>query len=137
MPDHHGFGPAAPIFRVADLAASIRYYVDSLGFKIDWETPYIASVSRDRCCIFLAQGDQGHPGVWTWTGVPDAEALHEELKGRGARVRQGPTNFQWALEIQIEDLDGNVMRLGSEPLPDRPFGPWLDMNGKEWSRSQV
>jgi hypothetical protein len=26
-----------------------------------------------------------------------------------------PTNFPWALEMHVEDPDGNVLRLGSEP----------------------
>jgi catechol 2,3-dioxygenase-like lactoylglutathione lyase family enzyme len=127
------FGPATPIVRVADLAASIAYYVDVLGFRIDWQAPPLVSVSRDRCCLFLSQGDQGHPGGWIWTGVNDVKALHEDLRGRGARIRQAPTNFQWALEIQVADPDGNVLRFGSDPLKGVPFGPWLDMEGVLWN----
>ena len=59
------FGNAAPIFRVKNLRASLDYYVKVLGFKIDWEAAGpIASVSRDRCCIFLCEGDRGNPGSW-------------------------------------------------------------------------
>jgi predicted enzyme related to lactoylglutathione lyase len=128
------FHPAAPILRVADLRASLAYYIDILGFTIDWEAEGpMASVSRDRCCLFLTEGDQGHPGAWVWIGVADAEALHAELVAKGAKIRQPPTNFRWALEIQVEDLDGNILRLGSEPLADRPFGPWKDMHGRLWA----
>ena len=127
------FGPATPILRVADLRASVSYFVDILGFGIDWETPGFLSVSRDRCCIFLSQGDQGMPISWMWIGVADVEALHAELAAKGAKVRQPPTNFPWALEIQIEDLDGNVMRFGSDPIEGRPYGPWKDMEGKLWT----
>ena len=126
------FHPAAPILRVGDLRASVDYYVNVLGFKVDFETEWLVSVSRDRCCLFLAMGDQGHPGAWVWIGVADAEALHEELRAKGAKIRQPPTNFSWALEIQVEDLDGNVLRLGSDSIEGRPFGPWKDMNGKLW-----
>ena len=31
-----------------------------------------------------------------------------------------PTNFSWALEMHVEDPDGNVLRLGSE-LRSAPF----------------
>jgi hypothetical protein len=34
--------------------------------------------------------------------------------------------------MQVEDADGNVLRLGSEPKKDEPFGPWLDMDGRTW-----
>ena len=125
-----------PILRVESLAASIDYYVKVLGFKVDWgEDGIIASVSRDRCSIFLCEGDQGNPGSWAWIGVGDVEALFEEYRVKGARVRQPPTNFEWACEMQVEDLDGNILRLGSEPKPDRPFGPWLDMRGDRWLKS--
>lgn len=127
------FHSAAPILRVADLRASIDYYVNILGFKVDFETEWLVSVSRDRCCIFLAVGDQGNPGAWVWIGVADAEALHEELRAKGAKIRHPPTNFSWALEMQVEDLDGNVLRLGSDSIEGRPYGPWKDMDGKLWS----
>jgi catechol 2,3-dioxygenase-like lactoylglutathione lyase family enzyme len=128
------FGPATPILRVADLRASTGYYVDILGFKLDWESPYIVSVSRDRSCIFLCEGDQGNPGSWIWIGVADAQVLHDELAAKGAKIRQEPTNFWWALEIQVEDPDGNVIRLGSDPIEGRPFGPWKDMHGRLWAK---
>lgn len=126
-------GPGTPILPVADLRASVGYFVDILGFQIDWETPGFLSVSRDRCCIFLCEGGQGHPGTWMWTGVADAGALHEELVAKGAKIRQPPTNFPWALEIQVEDLDGNVLRFGSDPIEGRPYGPWKDMHGRRWA----
>ena len=37
--------------------------------------------------------------------------------------------------MQIEDLDGNVLRLGSERRKDRPEGEWLDMRGDPWVRT--
>lgn len=124
---------ATPIFRVESLRAAIDHYVNVLGFKLDWEGPGVfASVSRDRCCIFLSVGDQGHAGTWTWIGVNDADALAAELRAKGAKIRHPPTNYSWAYEMQVEDLDGNVLRFGSEPLEDQPFGEWLDMNGRVW-----
>ena len=127
------FGGACPIFRVQSLEASLDYYVRVLGFKIDWNEPEgIASVSRDRVCLFLCQGDQGNPGSWAWVGVDDAEALFHEYRAAGARVRHPPTNYWWALEMQVEDLDGNVLRLGSSPREGEPFGEWLDMHGRRW-----
>ena len=122
-----------PIFRVGNLPASIDFYVRVLGFQLDWESPgIIASVSRGRCAIFLCEGDQGNPGSWVWIGVADVERLFEDYSSKGAKVRNPPTNYPWAREMQIEDPDGNVLRLGSEPEPDAPFGPWRDMQGDLW-----
>jgi hypothetical protein len=32
-----------------------------------------------------------------------------------------PRNFEWAYEMRVEDLDGNVLRIGSEPRSDIPI----------------
>ena len=130
-----GFEGVNPILRVTDLSASLEYYVAKLGFKIDWLAPFFASVSRGKCHIFLSVGDQGHLGSWVWIGVEDADALVREYQASGARVRNPPTNFEWAYEMQIEDLDGNVLRLGSEQKTDQPEGEWLDMRGERWAKS--
>ena len=121
-----------PILRVRDVLASADYYVQRLGFKIDWQTPGFISVSRGRCHLFLCQGDQGHFGSWVWIGVEDAQALFEEYSACGAKVRHPPTNYAWAYEMQVEDLDGNVLRMGSDQKEDEPVGEWLDMNGIRW-----
>ena len=126
------FGGVNPIFRVASLVASMDYYVSRLGFKVVWQTPYFACVSRGKTSIFLSEGDQGHPGGWVWIGVDDAAAVYEEYRASSAKLRHPPTNYEWAYEMQVEDLDGNVLRLGSEPLNDQPIGEWLDMQGRRW-----
>jgi predicted enzyme related to lactoylglutathione lyase len=102
------FENVTPILRVGNIAASIDYYVSVLGFKLDWQQGLFASISRDRCRVFLCEGDQGNPGSWVWIGIGDLEALFEECKSRGAKVRHPPTNYSWAYEMQIEDLDGNL-----------------------------
>ena len=129
-------GGATPIFRVASLRASIGYYVNALGFKVNWDAGGFASVSRDRCCLFLCEGDQGHTGTWTWIGVNDTESLAAEFRQSGATIRHPPTNYAWAYEMQVEDPDGNVLRFGSDPKKDEPFGPFLDMHGRLWPPSQ-
>jgi hypothetical protein len=34
--------------------------------------------------------------------------------------------------MQVEDLDGNILRLGSDRKPGEPDGDWLDMYGDRW-----
>jgi catechol 2,3-dioxygenase-like lactoylglutathione lyase family enzyme len=127
------FEGTTPILRVRSLSESLGWYVGVLGFEVDWQDPGIfASVSRGRCTIFLCEGDQGNPGTWVWIGVGDVEMLFEQYRTRGAKIRHPPTNYAWALEMQVEDPDGHVLRFGSEPKADRPFGEWLDMRGDRW-----
>jgi catechol 2,3-dioxygenase-like lactoylglutathione lyase family enzyme len=115
------FERAEPILRVEDLAASVRYYVDVLGFtSAEWGTGTFTSVNRDGAGLYLCQGGQGHPGTWVWVGVEDVEPLYAEYSASGARIRQPPRNYPWAYEMLVEDLDGHVLRLGSEPRADLP-----------------
>lgn len=111
------FEHAEPILRVSNMPASLRYYVDVLGFRnADWGTDEFTSVARDGASIYLCRDAQGCAGTWVWVGVEDAQALFEEYRASGAKIRQGPVNRPWALEIQVEDPDGHVLRFGSEPL---------------------
>jgi len=125
-----GFEHSIPILRVRDLRASLDHYVRLLGFRVDWQAPFMAQVSRGRAALMLCEGGQGHPGTWVWIGVHDAEALFAELSASGATIRLPPTNYPWALEIHVEDPDGHVLRLGSEPRDDRPCSEWV-----AWYRS--
>jgi predicted enzyme related to lactoylglutathione lyase len=131
------FEGVTPILPVRQLEASIDYYVKVLGFTVNFIGPgKFASVSRDGCCLFLAEGDQGHPGTWAWIGVEDVESVLDDYRAKGYDCRHPPTNYSWAYEMQIEDPDGNVLRIASERRSDRPDGDsWRDMRGARWVRS--
>jgi predicted enzyme related to lactoylglutathione lyase len=110
------FEGSQPILRVENMAASLQFYVDILGFtNAPWGNDDFTAISRDGAGIYLCRAGQGRGGAWVWIGVEDAEKLHEELKALGVSIRLPPTNYSWALEMQVEDPDGNVLRLGSEP----------------------
>jgi predicted enzyme related to lactoylglutathione lyase len=64
--------------------------------------------------IYLCRGGQGQGRAWLWIGVEDVEKLHEEYEARGVAIRMPPTNYPWALEMHVEDPDGNVIRFGSD-----------------------
>ena len=116
------FERAQPILPASDLPASVRYYTEVLGFKnADWGIEFFTAVSRDAASIYLCQRGQGNPGTWAWIGVEDAGVLYAEYKANGANIRMMPKNFPWAYEFHVEDLDGNVLRLGSEPIETMPF----------------
>jgi predicted enzyme related to lactoylglutathione lyase len=107
-----------PILRVENMEASLGFYVNTLGFQnASWGNGDFTHVGRDGVGIYLCKGGQGQGKAWIWVGVEDVEKLHEEYKARGVTIRLPPTNYPWALEMQIEDPDGNVLRLGSEPKP--------------------
>lgn len=116
------FENATPILRVTSMAASVRYYVDVLGFRnAHWAHERFTSVNRDNAGIYLCLGNQGVPGTWVWVGVEDVAALFEEYRKSGAKIRLPPGNYPWAYEMHVEDPDGHVLRFGSEPRKDLPF----------------
>src|SRR5579862_1668375 len=85
---------STPILRVSNMNASLRYYVEVLGFtNAAWGTGEFTCVSRERRAgIYLCQGGQGQPGTWVWIGAEDVEALYEEFKASGAKIRHAPQN---------------------------------------------
>jgi predicted enzyme related to lactoylglutathione lyase len=113
------FEHANPILSVADMSRSLRYYIEVLGFaNADWGGDEFTCVSRDGASIYLAQGDQGHPGTWVWVGVSDVGVLHEEYTASGAVIVEPPTNYDWAYEMKVQDPDGHVLRFGSDPVSE-------------------
>ncbi len=111
-----------PILRVRKLTDSVRFYVDALGFRLDWEAGDTASVSSEGQAIMLCQGAQGHAETWVWIGIePGIDSLHKVYSARGVPIRLEPTNFSCAYEMRIEDPDGHVLRFGSGPKADMPF----------------
>ena len=130
---NHGFCAPQPIFRVKDVDASIAYYRDALGFELRWRANEgFACVARGNCSLFITDDNQSQPRMWIWIGVEDVRQLHAAYLKSGAKVRNPPNNFEWALEMQVEDLDGNVLRIGSEPEKDQPLGVWRDADGVHW-----
>ena len=55
------FECANPILRVENMQASLRFYVDALGFQnASWGNEDFTSITRDGAGIYLCRGGQGH-----------------------------------------------------------------------------
>lgn len=111
-----------PVLPVGDLARSIAFYTETLGFKLDWggaagET--VCSVSRDKRSIMLMKKEKPAEPVWVWIGAD--VALFEIFRAKGVKVVQEPRNYSWAYEMKFADPDGNILWLGSDPRKDLPF----------------
>lgn len=122
-----------PILRVSNFERSIEYYVNVLGFSLEWQDGRFGSVRRGGASVMLSEGSQGCPNTWLWFGVSDADRLHEELRARGAIIRLPPTNYPWgSRELHVFDPDRHVLRFGSESRKGEPLGEWLDEAGVRW-----
>ena len=109
-----------PQFIVPDVVASAEYYRDVLGFKIlgyFLDPPVFAMVARDDVEIHFGKSDNGAPpspnvirrGIATdaYIWVNDLDALHAELKGRGAKILEPPVLRVYnCYEMVVEDNFG-------------------------------
>ena len=115
----------SPFFIVGDLRASIAYYVDRLGFVLDFQGPagdvYYASVKRDGISIMLKtitpevlpQPNHTRHEWARWDAyiyTMDPGALFNELRERGASFVKELSFIDdglWGFEIA--DADGYVV----------------------------
>jgi hypothetical protein len=108
---------AVPILRSFDEGKAKAFYVDLLGFKVDWEHrfepdfPLYMQVSRDGLRLHVSEhhGD-ATPGSSTYIYVRHLDALLAELKARGshASIEPGPTPNMRVLTLW--DPSGNRLR---------------------------
>ena len=105
-----------PILRMLDEAKAREFYVNFLGFKIDWEhrfaenLPLYMQLSRDGCVLHLSEhyGDCV-PGSAIRIDCDDVDSLHHELsKKKYKYARPGVCDTEWGTrEMSIKDPFGN------------------------------
>lgn len=115
-----GFGGVVPVLRIQDEARAREFYVDCLGFGIEWEhrfepdLPLYLRIRRGQAVLDLSEhhGD-GTPGTVVWVPIASADALHVELSRRPhARLRPGiDRDAPGGPTIELVDPFGNVLRL--------------------------
>jgi uncharacterized glyoxalase superfamily protein PhnB len=115
---------AIPIFRIFDVAKAKEFYVDFLGFRVDWEhrfdetAPLYMQVSRDGLLLHLSEhhGD-ACPGSTAVVQTTSLEAYHREITAKGYRfMRPGIEVAPWnARVMEVIDPFGNRLRF-NEPI---------------------
>lgn len=114
---------ARPIFCVKDVEASLRFYIDKLGFTSPWSFDekgkvFVAQVERQGCAIILSSQwpDKIGKGLLFISlnvdpPTPQAEIaaldeLRAELESKGAPVKEGWWGYRL---LVIDDPDGNQL----------------------------
>jgi catechol 2,3-dioxygenase-like lactoylglutathione lyase family enzyme len=114
---------ARPVLHVSDVEASLRFYVDRLGFTIPWRfdedgKARVAQVDRGSCALILS--DQwpekvGKGLMFISLNVePETRqaqtaalnALRAELEARGVHVKDGSWGYRL---LVVDDPDGNQL----------------------------
>ena len=107
-----------PALRITDHARSKAFYVEGLGFAIDWEhrfephLPVFMQVSRDGMAIYLSQhaGDCQVGGLVHFY-VPNVDDWYAEFQRRGVPVQHPPSeSLEGLRDMTVVDPDGNQLR---------------------------
>lgn len=116
-----------PILRIFDLEKAREFYVDYLGFRVDWEhrfepgMPVYMQVARDGLVLHLSEhhGDCC-PGSTVFARVKGLESYHGELTAKGyGHLRPGVEHtFYNSKCIQVIDPFGNRIRFDESLEPE-------------------
>jgi catechol 2,3-dioxygenase-like lactoylglutathione lyase family enzyme len=110
--------PHAYVLAVRELAKSAAYFVDVLGFSLEWaDADNWRGLVRDGVRLNLGHcpdslpaaelGDHSYFGFFTTDNV---DALHEEFAGRGALIRSAPSDKPWGWrEMAVATPEGHRM----------------------------
>ena len=110
--------PPIPILRIFSEEAARAFYLDFLGFKIDWEhrfepdTPIYAQISRSKLVLHLSEhhGD-ATPGSTVFVPLTGVAAYQSELLAKQYKYsRPHIDELPWGRQMQIADPFGNRIR---------------------------
>jgi catechol 2,3-dioxygenase-like lactoylglutathione lyase family enzyme len=109
----------APVFRVADLARSLSYYRNQLGFELEFNYEgFYAGVLRDGCHIHLkcsgpvARDEAAFEAAEhldACFGVQDAEDLASRFASAGVAFSVPLRTMPYGREFYVKDPDGYIL----------------------------
>lgn len=115
-----------PIFRIFDFTKAVEFYVDWLGFQIDWEhkfddnSPIYMQVSGDGIVLHLSEhhGD-ATPGAQAFVYCKGLKAYHEQLIQKNYKFNKPgfEKTFYGTHCVQVIDPFGNRISF-NEPLEE-------------------
>ena len=113
-----------PILRIFSEEPARAFYLDFLGFKIDWEhrfepgMPLYAQISRGKLLLHLSEhhGD-ATPGSTVFVPMSGIDAFQSELLAKQYKfARPHVDNLDWGRQMQIADPFGNRIRFCEQIL---------------------
>jgi len=103
-----------PNLPLTDVQAGVAYYRDVLGFKVNYVQHDLGVMDRDDVTILLVGRTEKHAGIGScYVYVRDADALHAELRAKGANIGGEPVSHPWGLrDFHVRELEGNQSTFG-------------------------
>ena len=108
-----------PTFRITDYEKSKSFYIDGLGFSIDWEHrfepdfPVYMQIARDGLSLQLSE----HTGDYQAGGlvnlfVENVDDWYNDFQSRGVSVKERPNeSIQGLRGMTVVDPDGNKISI--------------------------
>lgn len=143
-PAPHQFVRAMPVLDCTDMARSIGFYRDTLGFHAATFGEPIGFVILQRGTVTLAlasvlPGTAAVSRNWiAYLYVADVDALFAEFKAHGLTIDEGPEDkFYDCRDFTLSDPDGHKIAFGQVLSPD-PLGPGLSLRtGRDKNSDRV
>jgi catechol 2,3-dioxygenase-like lactoylglutathione lyase family enzyme len=120
-----------PFLKTKDLAQTIRFYVELLGFVVDsqWPADNPTDCILDNGQVHLAFSTDPHnrypaPGLTgqLWIDVDNVMSLHSNLIGK-VTIEWGPEVYSYGRrEFAIRDCNGSLLTFGAPAAGDSPTG---------------
>ena len=110
--------PAIPIIRIFSEEKAKEFYLDFLGFNLDWEHrfednfPLYAQLTRSGLTLHLSKhhGD-AMPGSNIYVRMEEIDALHQELTAKNfAYAKPAIQDLPWGRVMEVADPFGNRIR---------------------------
>jgi uncharacterized glyoxalase superfamily protein PhnB len=119
------------VLAVKDLAVSVRFYREMLGFDLDFEVPGWAFLSRDRfrvmlgeCRDAMAAAETGDHSYFAYVTVDDIGTLYRELAAKGVARVQELADKPWGMrEFGVRTPDGHRIMFGERIARAAVAGP--------------
>jgi catechol 2,3-dioxygenase-like lactoylglutathione lyase family enzyme len=108
-----------PALRITDYERSKSFYIDGLGFRVDWEHrfepgfPVFMQITRDGLTFFLSEhtGDCQVGGL-VHLYVANVDDWYRELQSKQITVQDPPHERLTGLRMMtVVDPDGNQLRI--------------------------
>ena len=116
---------AVPVLPVEDLDVAKNFYVNQLGFSLDWEARFdspnegLLGVQRGGMKITLDCPMSGHGrNACVSLIVESADQYYEEWANRGVAMKRPPKNEEWnARTFGVTDPFGNTIFVIGPTVP--------------------
>ncbi len=113
-----------PTFRILDYNKALNFYIDGLGFDVDWEhrfgpdEPVYMQVSRNGLTLHLTENERFDNGIIIFIDCQKLMKFYEELSNREVKLEiPKPEKTAWGtLQMEIEDPFGNLLRFNETIL---------------------